>query len=135
MIALVGAWIAVAAARGHAHSHGGGEAAAYRPELRELLSMAAAVGVRPCAGAILVLLFTLANGVFWAGIVATLIMGAGVALTLAAMGAATVGARMAATAWVPERSRLARLGGRAVQFGAGLLLLALGLLLLWAALD
>jgi ABC-type nickel/cobalt efflux system permease component RcnA len=62
-------------------------------------------------------------------------MGAGVALTLAVMGVATVGVRMAATAWIPEHSLLARAGGRALQIAAGLLLLATGLLLLWAALE
>jgi ABC-type nickel/cobalt efflux system permease component RcnA len=135
MIAAVGAWIAFAGVRGQAHSHGGTGAPPNQPSRRELLSMAVAVGIRPCTGAILVLLFTLASGVFWAGILATLIMGAGVALTLAVMGVATVGVRMAATAWIPEHSLLARAGGRALQIAAGLLLLATGLLLLWAALE
>src|SRR5712671_2562883 len=34
-----------------------------------------AVGVRPCSGAILVLVFALAQGMFWAGIAATFVMG------------------------------------------------------------
>src|SRR5882724_8401001 len=36
-----------------------------------------AVGLRPCSGAILVLVFALAQGLFWAGIAATFVMGLG----------------------------------------------------------
>jgi nickel/cobalt exporter len=39
--------------------------------------------VRPCSGAILVLVFALANGLFWAGIAATFVMGFGTAITVA----------------------------------------------------
>jgi ABC-type nickel/cobalt efflux system permease component RcnA len=142
LIAVVGGVMLYGAATGreHSHGHGGnrGHGAAHphgSPALRELLSMAVAVGIRPCTGAILVLLFTLANHVFWIGVLATLLMGVGVALTLSLMGAATVGARMAITQWVAEESRLARVGARAMAFGAGLILLLAGLLLLFASLT
>ena len=42
-----------------------------------------AVGIRPCSGAILVLVFALAQGLFWAGIAATFVMGLGTAITVA----------------------------------------------------
>src|SRR6267378_1157552 len=41
-----------------------------------------AVGIRPCSGAILVLVFALAQGLFWAGIAATFVMGLGTAITV-----------------------------------------------------
>jgi nickel/cobalt exporter len=41
------------------------------------------VGVRPCSGALLVLVFALAQGLFWAGIAATFAMGLGTAITVA----------------------------------------------------
>ncbi len=44
-----------------------------------------AVGLRPCSGAILVLVFALAQGLFWAGIAATFAMGLGTAITVAAI--------------------------------------------------
>ena len=44
-----------------------------------------AVGMRPCSGAILVLVFALAQGLFWAGIAATFVMGLGTAITVAAI--------------------------------------------------
>ncbi|MCP6423413.1 nickel transporter, partial [Klebsiella pneumoniae] len=43
------------------------------------------VGIRPCSGAILVLVFALAQGLFWAGIAATFLMGLGTAITVAAI--------------------------------------------------
>jgi nickel/cobalt exporter len=58
---------------------------------RTLFGMAAAVGFRPCSGAILVLLFTLANHMFWLGILATLAMAAGVALTVSGIGLSALG--------------------------------------------
>ena len=41
-----------------------------------------AVGLRPCSGAILVLVFALAQGLFWAGVAATFAMGLGTAITV-----------------------------------------------------
>lgn len=58
---------------------------------KTLFGMAAAVGFRPCSGAILVLLFTLANGMFWLGILATFAMAAGVALTVSGIGLSALG--------------------------------------------
>ncbi len=42
------------------------------------------VGIRPCSGAILVLVFALAQGLFWAGIAATFVMGLGTAIAVSA---------------------------------------------------
>lgn len=144
LIALVGAVILYNALMNREHSHGRAHAdgsapgyAAVRggdPSTAELVSAAVAVGIRPCSGAILVLLFTLAHGVFGIGVLATLLMGVGVALTLSVMGAATVGARVAVASLVAENSRLAHVGARVMRFGAGALLMLLGGLLLWASL-
>ena len=49
------------------------------------------MGLRPCSGAILVLLFTLANGIFVVGVIATFAMAAGVALTVAVVSLGTLG--------------------------------------------
>lgn len=74
----------------HGHEHG--HEHHHKPEpTRTLFGMAAAVGFRPCSGAILVLLFTLANGMFWVGIAATLAMAGGVALTVSGIGLSALG--------------------------------------------
>jgi nickel/cobalt exporter len=52
-----------------------------------------AVGLRPCSGAILVLVFALAQGMFWAGIAATFVMGLGTAITVATIAVIAVSAK------------------------------------------
>lgn len=69
----------------HEHGHG------HEENPRTLWAMAAAIGFRPCSGAILVLLFTLANGLFWVGIAATFAMAAGVGLTVSGIGLSALG--------------------------------------------
>lgn len=73
----------------HHHEHHGHDPAP--AERNALFAVAAAVGFRPCSGAILVLLFTFANGLFLVGILATVAMGLGVALTVAAIGLGALG--------------------------------------------
>ena len=102
---------------GHAHDHGHDDHAsawghAHAPEPEELagpggwqrgLSAIVAVGLRPCSGAILVLVFALAQGLFWTGVVATFIMGLGTAITVAAIATIAVVAK----AWAEARRRYA----------------------------
>ena len=62
-----------------------------RSEIAQVLLTGGAVGLRPCSGAILVLLFTLANGIFWVGVVSTFAMGVGVAITVSAVSLGMLG--------------------------------------------
>ena len=106
------------------HHHGEDEASAWghahAPEPRELagqhwlrrgLAAVVAVGLRPCSGAIIVLVFALAQGLFWIGVASTFMMGLGTAITVAAVATLAVGARGFA-------GRLAK-----AKPGAGMLLL------------
>ena len=87
------------------------------------------MGLRPCSGAILVLVFALAQGLFWAGIAATFVMGLGTAITVAAIAVVAVSARGLA-----QRLSGASDGGalimRGVEFGAAALVLLFGVGLL-----
>ena len=58
---------------------------------REQLSIVLAVGMRPCSGALIVLAFSLSQGLLSAGILAVLLMGAGTAITTGALAAMAVG--------------------------------------------
>ena len=60
---------------------------------RRGLGAIVAVGLRPCSGAILVLVFALAQGLFWAGVLATFVMGLGTAITVATIAVLAVSAR------------------------------------------
>jgi len=81
-----------------------------RPEWLQVLLTGGAVGLRPCSGAILVLLFTLANGIFWVGIISTLAMGVGVAITVSVVSLGMVGLQRGLSLLGAERSLRLRQG-------------------------
>jgi nickel/cobalt exporter len=89
-----------------------------------------AVGLRPCSGAILVLVFALAQGLFWAGIVATFVMGLGTAITVAAIATLAVGAKSLARRFASGGSGYGVLVLRGIEVAAAALVLAFGTLLL-----
>ena len=89
-----------------------------------------AVGLRPCSGAILVLVFALAQGLFWAGVVATLVMGVGTAITVAVIATLAVGAKAWAGRLVRSRAGFGLLAMRGIEVGAAVVILAFGVLLL-----
>jgi nickel/cobalt transporter (NicO) family protein len=127
---------------GHDHDHDDHASAwghAHAPEPQELagpggwrrgLSAIVAVGLRPCSGAILVLVFALAQGLFWAGVVATFIMGLGTAITVAAIATIAVGARAWAQRFADARSGYGMLAMRGIEVGAAVVIIAFGALLL-----
>jgi ABC-type nickel/cobalt efflux system permease component RcnA len=145
-IALMGLWMAWAALRpgpapacgcgmlhDHDHDHGHHHAqdhhhdhvpAAPRSPLAQMLTTGGLAGLRPCSGAILVLLFTLANGIFPVGVAATLAMGVGVALTVAAVSVGAVGLnRAVAASGGGARSRWL---GRAAAFSGAMVIATFG---------
>ena len=58
---------------------------------RQIFMTGLAVGVRPCAGAIFVLIAALANGIFMVGVLSAFAMAGGVALTVFAIGLSSLG--------------------------------------------
>lgn len=89
-----------------------------------------AAGARPCSGAILVLVFALAQGLFLAGIGATLAMALGTAITTGALATLAVAAKDLALRLTKQESSFAGLIARAFEFAAALAVLAFGVLLL-----
>jgi nickel/cobalt exporter len=123
---------------GHDH-HESAWAHAHGPEPTELagaggwrrgLSAMVAVGLRPCSGAIVVLIFALAQDMFWTGIGATLIMGLGTAITVTAIATLTVAARQMANRMANARSRTGMLAMRMIEVCASAVIVAFGGLLL-----
>lgn len=84
------------------------------------------VGIRPCSGAILVLVFALAQGLFWAGIAATFLMGLGTAITVAAIAIIAVFAKDVASRLSGARDGGGALFMRGIEFGAAALVLLFG---------
>ena len=93
------------------------------------------VGIRPCSGAILVLVFALAQGQFWAGIAATLVMGLGTAITVATIAVLAVSAKDVARRLSSASEGSGALVMRGIEFGAAGLVLLLGLGLLFGYLS
>jgi nickel/cobalt exporter len=118
-----------ASAWGHAHGPEPAELAG-AGGWRRGLSAVVAVGLRPCSGAIIVLIFALAQDLFWTGTAATLLMGLGTAITVAAIATVAVGARKIASRIANARSGAGMLMMRAVEVGAAALIAAFGALLL-----
>jgi nickel/cobalt transporter (NicO) family protein len=123
---------------GHDH-HASAWGHAHGPEPTELagaggwrrgLSAVMAVGLRPCSGAIIVLIFALAQDLFWTGVGATLLMGLGTAITVAAIATVAVSARQAASRIAKSQSGVGMLAMRGVEVGASVLIIAFGALLL-----
>jgi nickel/cobalt exporter len=125
------------------HLHGPGCAHFHVPDPRTLgagfswksalLTMMAA-GSRPCSGAILVLVFALAQGIFSTGVFAVVAMSLGTAITTAALASTAVLAKTAAVKCSKAGSARALIAGRLFEAGAALAVLGLGLALLFAAL-
>jgi nickel/cobalt transporter (NicO) family protein len=105
LVALVGLWVVwrkagglLALGRGaqahdaacdHVHMPGP-EAIARLAGWREMAGVVFAAGLRPCAGALIILVFAASQGLLWAGVVATFAMALGTALTTGALAALAV---------------------------------------------
>ncbi len=57
------------------------------------LPIALSIGIRPCSGAILLLIFALSQGMLWAGILGTFAMAVGTAITVSILAAMAVSSR------------------------------------------
>ena len=92
-----------------------------------------AAGARPCSGAILVLVFAMAQGLFAAGVAAALAIAIGTAVTTGALAWMAVFAKSAAMRLAAgESSRLA-LVAKGFEFVAALAVLAFGVALIVGA--
>ncbi len=94
------------------------------------LSAIVAVGLRPCSGAIILLVFALSQGLFWAGAVSTFVMGLGTAITVAAIATVAVGAKTFARRFGSDEISLGSVLVRGMEVGAAGLIMAFGALLL-----
>ncbi len=122
-----------------AHDHAACCDHAHMPDPRELqgvwswrkaVLLAAAIGIRPCTGAILVLVFAIGQGLAWAGVLATFAMALGTAITVSALAAIAIGSRELAarlggdsgSGWAIGVRRFAGLGGSLAVMILGLVL-------------
>ncbi len=132
----------------HAHSHEGGVCSScghsHAPDpalLKEPVTLARAwsvilaVGLRPCTGALIVLVFSLSQGLVLAGIASTFVMALGTGLTVSALAVFAVVARGVAVRFAGGSSPLARRIHHGVEIAGALLVFLLGAVLLTATLG
>lgn len=94
---------------------------------RRALALAFAVGIRPCTGAILVLVFAIGQGLWWAGVFSTLAMALGTAITVSVLATMAVGFRELAkrlagggsSKWAERVQLAAGLGGASLVLVLG----------------
>ena len=134
-------------AHDHHHHHDSGcEACAHMPAPSQLkgdwswkraFALAFAVGIRPCTGAILVLVFAIGQGLWWAGVFSTFAMAIGTAITVSVLATMAVGSRELAkrlagsggsSKWVDRVQLAAGVGGASLVLvlGAAFFLASLG---------
>jgi nickel/cobalt exporter len=126
----------------HHHDHGHDASAwshGHAPEPSELagahwlrrgLTAIVAVGLRPCSGAIIVLVFALAQGLFWIGVASTFVMGLGTAITVAAIATLAVAARELAGRLAKAKPGFGVIMLRGLETAAALVIVLFGAALL-----
>ena len=117
---------------GHSHAPDPTQFSGKDVSLRDAWGIIAAVGLRPCTGAIVVLSFALLNGLYAAGLMSVLVMALGTAITVSALAAVAVYAKGAAMAFSGARANWV---GNSIEIAGACLVLILGLGLFYAGLN
>jgi nickel/cobalt exporter len=91
-------------------------------------------GARPCSGAILVLVFSVAQGIFPVGVATVIAIALGTAVTTAGLAITAVfGKKLAVRLAGRQQSLWTQLIGQAIEVGAALCVLVFGIALLYAS--
>jgi len=130
------------AGHAHRHDHDDGHCGyGHAPDPRQLegdlslvraAGLVPAMGLRPCTGAILVMLFAIAQGITWAGVAATFAMALGTAITVSTLAMMALGSKALVMRAGGGTRRRAVLLHRTFEFLGAMLILGLGIMLLAA---
>jgi len=131
LIIAIGLVIAISAARGTHH---------YDHDARERvgIGMVIAAGVTPCASALIIMLFALTNGVLLIGVGLTLVMAIGMSITTSLVGVLAILGRRTIMVAFPAESRVSGWVAKGLSVAGGVIIAAIGSLLLagaWARLG
>jgi nickel/cobalt transporter (NicO) family protein len=128
----------------HDHDHDNCEACAHIVDAQEiagtvswrkLAAVVISVDIRPCSGAVLVLIFALTQGLFWAGVAATFAMALGTAITVAVLASLALGSREVALRLGRGNARWADAVWTTCAIGGALLVMGIGFLMFTASLG
>ncbi|TAJ88531.1 MAG: hypothetical protein EPO10_18315 [Reyranella sp.] len=117
---------------GHAHDHSHHHHHDHEPPQRTIAGwlLLTAAGIAPCAGALIIILLSIALDVLWAGVVGVISIALGMAITLAAIGMAS----MVAHRLIIAEGRSQEIG-RFTAIAASLIVIATGGTLLLGSLE
>lgn len=118
----------------HAHAPAAALADQAGRGIRAAATAVLSVGLRPCTGALIVLVFALAQGLFWAGILSAFAMGLGTAITVTALMFFAVGTRRATLVLAGGNPRSTGIVLNGVQLLGAVAVFTLGAVLLTASL-
>jgi len=102
--------------------------------LTKAFSLAFAVGIRPCSGALLVLIFANTLGLYWAGVTSTFVMALGTAITVSAIATIAVYSKKLAITLAKRDSTWLDRAAFGLRLGGGLVIVLMGGLLFWGSL-
>lgn len=135
-VGLIGVWMFTRLMRGqsscghdHSHDHAVEEQTADR---RSIIAMVLAVGIRPCSGAVLVLLFSMSADIFHWGILATLAMSLGTAITVAFLAAVSVIVRDSSFLMGGKQGIWRQRLSRGFGFFAAIVLIIISISMMWS---
>ncbi len=106
-----------------------------KSQLRSALTSILSVGLRPCTGALIVLVFAKTQGIFLAGIVSVLAMGLGTAVTVAVLATFAISARATAERLAARDSHRLVLVTRAAEAIGALIVLIFGVAMFGVSLN
>lgn len=152
LIGAMGLYLIWTALRPHAHKHDDGHAHhhdescnhAHVPEAKQVkgdwsltkaFSLSFAVGIRPCTGAILVLVFANALGLYWAGIASTFAMAVGTFITVSVIATIAVYSKKLAMKLAAKDARWLGWAAFALRLGGGAAIAGLGTILFLGSLG
>lgn len=102
---------------------------------REALAVVVAVGLRPCSGALIIMVFALSQGLLFAGMGAVLLMGLGTGITVSSLATLAVFAKATALSFGQRSgSPMAARFVWGLELLGGLAVVSLGVIMLWASL-
>ncbi|WP_327205735.1 nickel/cobalt transporter [Rhizobium beringeri] len=120
---------------GNAHVPDPALLAGDRFSVREAWSAIVAVGLRPCSGALLVMTFSLLNGLYLGGVLSVAAMSLGTAITVSLLATLAVTAKSAAVRLSGRGSTASIWIGNAIEILGAVLVMLMGALLLGASLQ
>ena len=96
---------------------------------KSIIPFAVAVGIIPCTGAVIVLLFSISMGILGIGIVSTFCMALGMSTTISLVGVSTILAKKGVTKFIINRPKVNTILQTTLSIIGALLLTLLGILL------